>query len=116
MRVSAALLPRHRYPEAFVGLDVMVGVLRVVTEVDANPVDRAVELAGVGGVIRADGGACLAAHVGGFVGREDEALCLIDTAAADFRAVVVERDVPAFAHASAIVGKLHAHLSRTGRN
>src|SRR3954447_22625524 len=116
MRVRAQLLPRHRYPEAYVGLDVVVGVRGVVPEIDSYPVDLAVEGAGVGGVIRADGGACLAADVGRLVGREDEALGLVDAAAADFLAVVVERDIAALAHASAIVVNLHAPLAGPGWN
>ena len=31
------LLPRHRDPEAFVGIDVVIGVLGVLTEIDSAP-------------------------------------------------------------------------------
>jgi hypothetical protein len=87
--------------EALVWVDVMVGVLGVVTEIDSHPVDHAVERAGVSGVIRADGGVSLAADVGGLVGREDEAMGLIDAAAADFLTDG---------------GGLHPHLAATCRN
>jgi hypothetical protein len=39
-------LPRHRHPEAFVWLDVVVGVIGVVAEIDSYPVDLAAESAG----------------------------------------------------------------------
>jgi hypothetical protein len=64
-------LTRHRDAEAFVGVYVMVGVLGVLTEFDLDPRDLAVESAGVGGVVRADQGAGLAADVSGLIGGED---------------------------------------------
>ena len=44
------LLPRHRNPKAFVGVDVVV-VLNVLAQIDLHPVDLAVAPAGVGGVV-----------------------------------------------------------------
>ena len=45
----------------------MVCILGVLAEVDPHPVDLAGEPAGVGGVIRADGGAGLITDIGGLV-------------------------------------------------
>src|ERR1700722_13943516 len=87
---AKTLLPRHRNPEAFVGFDVVVGVFGVLSEIDSDPVDFAVESAAVGGVVGADGGAGFVADVGGFVGGEDEALGLVNAPFADVLAVVVE--------------------------
>ncbi len=68
------LLPRHRDAEAFVGVDVVVGVLGVLAQVDLHPVDRAAEPAGVSGVVGADRGAGLPSDVRGLVGGEDDTL------------------------------------------
>ena len=62
------LLACHRDAEAFVGVDVVVGILGVLAQIDSHPVDLAVEPAGVGGVVGADGGARFIADVRRLVG------------------------------------------------
>jgi len=61
------LLPRHSNPETFVGVDVVIGVLGVLGQIDLHPADLAVEPAGVGGVVGTDRGARFTAHVGRLV-------------------------------------------------
>jgi hypothetical protein len=82
----ADLLPRHRNPEAFLRVDVLIGVLGVRAQIDPHPVDLAVEHSGVGGVVGADSGARLAADVRRLVRRENDALRSVDPTLADFLA------------------------------
>src|SRR4030095_16800830 len=70
--VLNVLLPRHGDAEAFLGRDVMIGILGVVAEIDLHPVDLSVEPAGVSGVVRADRRARLIADICGLIRREHE--------------------------------------------
>ena len=88
----------------------MVGVVRVFTEVDLHPVDRAGEDALPTRVVVADGGCGVAPHVQGLVGGKDHGDRALDTALADLVPVDVERHRASLGEASSVVGELHAHL------
>ena len=70
----------------------------------------------LGRVVGGHGGAGLVADVGRLVGGEDHRLGGLDPAGADRGAVVVQRDVAALGEPAAVVGELHAHLVRAGRD
>ena len=59
--------------------------------------------------------AVLDADVGSFVTRKYDWKRLLDATVANRFSVDKERDVAAFCEAAAVVGKLHPHLMRSGR-
>src|SRR4051794_4597410 len=82
----------------------------VVANVDLDDVDATVELARAP-VVCTDRHAEVIADVGRVVSREDERLSLLDTAAPDGTAVVVQRQLAAFGEPAAVVGELGPHLA-----
>src|SRR4051794_17311063 len=113
---AVSLLTRHRDAQAFLGGDQVVGVLCVLAEIDLHPVDRAGEDAALAVVVVADRGCGVSSDVGGLVRGEDQRHGCLDAALTSLAAVEVERHGAALGGAAAVVGKLHAHLVRSGRN
>src|SRR4051794_15507476 len=113
---AVSLLARHRDAQAFLGHDQVVGVFCVLAEIDLHPVDRAGKDAGLAVVVVADRGCSVASDVGGLVRGEDQRHGCLDAALTGPVAVEVERDGAALGGATAVVGELHAHLVRSGRD
>ena len=88
----------------------MIGVLRVLAEVDLDPLDLAVELRAGGVIVVADRCTTVAADVGLVVQGEEIWRGPVEAPLAGLLAVDVEGDRAAFAKAASIVGELHPHL------
>src|SRR3954471_16177657 len=111
-----SLLAGHCDAESFLRTDEVVGVFCVLAEVDLHPVDSAGEDAGLAVVVVADRGGGVSSDVGGLVRGEDQRHGCLDAAFTGLVAVEVERDGAALCGAAAVVGELHPHLVRSGRD
>src|SRR6185312_6160445 len=108
-------LPRHRDAQALVGRDQVVGVLGVFAEVDLNPFDAAVEGVVARPVVVAHRRRVVRADVGRLVAGEDHGHGSLDAAFARLGSVDVQRDRATLREPASVVGELHPHLVRPGR-